>query len=66
MKTLRMQFTLRSIRDDGTKSAINAPTGIWVTEDGHIYICEMDQGEIIEFDENYKFVRALAIRTVLD
>ena len=46
-------------RDDGTKSAINAPTGIWVTEDGHIYICEMDQGEIIEFDENYKFVRAI-------
>ena len=46
-------------REDNTKSSIKAPTGIWVTEDGHIYICEMDQGEIIEFDENYNYVRAL-------
>ena len=26
-------------REDNTKSSIKAPTGIWVTEDGHIYIC---------------------------
>lgn len=46
-------------REDGTKSTIKAPTGIFVTDEGHIYLCEMDQGEIIEFDENYEFVRAL-------
>lgn len=46
-------------REDGTESKINAPTSIYVTEDGHIYICEMDQGEIIEFDENYEYVRAI-------
>ncbi len=46
-------------RDDGTVSTIAAPTGIFVTEDEHIYICEKDKGEIIEFDENGKFVRAI-------
>ena len=46
-------------REDGTKSAVKAPTGIYVTEDEHIYICEQNEGEIIEFDENGKYVRAL-------
>lgn len=46
-------------RDDGTVSAIKKPTGIFATEEGHIYVCEMNQGEIIEFDENYEFVRAI-------
>ncbi|MCD8105105.1 MAG: hypothetical protein LUF35_08915 [Lachnospiraceae bacterium] len=46
-------------REDGTESTISAPTGIYVTEDEHIYICEQAMGEIIEFDENYEYVRAL-------
>ncbi len=46
-------------REDGTVSTIKAPTGIFVTEDGHIYICEKDQGEIIEFDEKGQYVRAI-------
>ncbi len=54
-----VEYITEYTREDGTKSTINAPTGIYVTEDGHIYICESNQGEIIEFDENYKYVRAL-------
>ena len=46
-------------REDGTTSAIKDPQGIFVTEDGHIFVCERGQGEIIEFDENYRYVRAL-------
>ncbi len=46
-------------REDGTQSKITAPTGIFVTEEGHIYICEKDKGEIIEFDENGQYVRAI-------
>ena len=46
-------------REDGTQSAVTAPTGIFVTEDEHIYICEKDKGEIIEFDENGQYVRAI-------
>jgi len=46
-------------RDDGTVSTVNKPTGIYVTEEGHIYICEPDKGEIIEFDAKGEFVRAL-------
>lgn len=46
-------------REDGTQSTVTAPTGIYVTEDDHIYICEKDKGEIIEFDEKGKYVRAI-------
>ena len=59
MKLENAVYITEYTRDDERKAQSNAPTGIWVTEDGHIYICEMDQGEIIEFDENYKFVRAI-------
>lgn len=38
---------------------IKAPTGIYVTEDDHIYIAEQEAGEIVEFDDNHQFVRAL-------
>ena len=34
-------------REDNTKSSIKAPTGIWVTEDGHIYICEMVRAKLL-------------------
>lgn len=47
------------VREDRTQSTVKAPTGIYVTEEGHIYICEKAQGEIIEFDENGKYVRAI-------
>ncbi len=40
-------------------SAVKNPTGIFVTKDNHIYIAEQDAGEIVEFDENHNFVRAI-------
>lgn len=40
-------------------SAVKNPTGIYVTKDNHIYIAEQDAGEIVEFDENHNFVRAI-------
>lgn len=46
-------------RPDGTVSKISTPTGIFVTEEGHIYVCEEAQGEIIEFDENNQCVRVI-------
>ncbi|MCD8023009.1 MAG: hypothetical protein LUF30_08590, partial [Lachnospiraceae bacterium] len=46
-------------REDGTVSSISSPTSIFVTKDDHIYICEQAMGEIIEFDENYEYVRAI-------
>lgn len=53
------QYIREYTRDDGTESKISSPTGLYVTADGHIYICEESKGEIIEFDEKLKFVRAL-------
>ena len=46
-------------KEDGSKSAVSAPTGLYVTEEGHIYICEQAKGEIIEFDENGKYIRTI-------
>ena len=54
-----IQYITEYVREDGTKSAINAPSGIYVTKDDHLYVCEPNQGEIIEFDETGKYVRAL-------
>ncbi len=47
------------VREDGTKSTVNKPSGLYVTENEHIYICEPDQGEIIEFDEKGKCLRVI-------
>ena len=46
-------------REDGTVSSFSNPRDIFVTEEGHIYVAEFSQGEIIEFDENLKYVRAI-------
>ncbi len=46
-------------REDGTESTVYKPSGIYVTEEGHIYICEPDKGEIVEFDDNYECVRVI-------
>ncbi len=46
-------------KEDGSKSAVSVPTGLFVTDEGHIYICEQAKGEIIEFDENGKYVRTI-------
>lgn len=54
-----VSFITEYKRENGTVSTIASPTGIYVTEDNHIYICEQNQGEIIEFDENQNYVRAL-------
>lgn len=55
----KIDYITEYTREDGTESAVKAPTSVYVTEDNHIYICEMAQGEIIEFDENYEYVRAI-------
>lgn len=47
------------VRENGSSSTVGSPSGIYVTEEGHIYICEPSQGEIIEFDANGKYVRAI-------
>jgi tetratricopeptide (TPR) repeat protein len=44
---------------DGQDYKINAPSGIYVTEDGDIYIAEQNMGEIIHLSSGHEFVRAL-------
>lgn len=44
---------------DGKETNIVAPTGIYVTEEGDIYLAEQNAGEIIHLDAQYQFVRAL-------
>ncbi|MCI8691418.1 MAG: hypothetical protein HFH91_01515 [Lachnospiraceae bacterium] len=54
-----ISFIRDYVRKDGTQSAVNKPSGLFVTEEGHIYVCEPDQGEIIEFDEKGKCLRVI-------
>jgi hypothetical protein len=46
------------MRDQEIKNVI-APKCIFVTEENQIYITEEDAGEVIQFDENGNFVRAI-------
>ena len=43
---------------NGTQ-AINAPSGIFVTDDGDTYITEPDSGVIFQFNNDYEYVRTL-------
>lgn len=43
----------------GGRASINTPSGMYVTEEGHIYICEPSQGEIVEFDANGRHIRTI-------
>lgn len=45
--------------NEGTKS-ISAPTCVFVTQKGHIYVAEEAQGLILEFDEHGKWLRTLS------
>ncbi len=42
--------------DDGDKK-IASPTGIFVTKDNELYVCEETAGEIVRFDENGNWVK---------
>lgn len=44
---------------DGSESKVVNPKGIYVTKENEIYITEQDQGEIIHFDKDYNFIRAI-------
>lgn len=54
-----ISFIREYVREDGSKSSVNKPSGLYVTEEEHIYVCEPDQGEIIEFDEKGKCLRVI-------
>ena len=37
--------------------AFAAPSAVFVTEKGHLYVADTDNHRVVEFDENFKFVR---------
>ncbi len=39
---------------DGNSASIRNPQGIFVTDDGHLYVCEPDNGRVLRFDEDYE------------
>lgn len=41
---------------DGNEAVISSPEGIFVTDDGDIYVCEPTKGHILHFNKSYKLI----------
>ena len=53
------QFSITDFETDDGPGKISAPTGVFVTESGDIYVCEEARGEIVQFDAERNWVRTL-------
>ena len=68
---LDYDFNVRHILSDytdlnGNAAKINGPDGIFVTDDGLIYICEPAQEHILVFDSNYQLIESFGKPEGLD
>lgn len=37
----------------------NGVSGVYVTDDGHLFAADTENGRIVEFDENYQYIRSI-------
>lgn len=44
---------------DIKQDAFAAPTSVFVTEEGHLYVADTDNNRVVEFDNEYQFVREI-------
>lgn len=52
--------------EDGNDAKITAPQGIFVTDEGKLYICEPNNGRVLIFDKNYKLLHSYGAPKGLD
>lgn len=60
LKTVIKEFTAANA--DGAEAVtdtFNAPSSVYVTNAGHMYVADTDNNRIVEFDENNSFVRQI-------
>lgn len=50
---------LKSFRNNGAEDTLKSPTGLFFTEENHLYICDQENRRILEFDEHLNFVRSI-------
>lgn len=50
---------ITSVKYTGGEYIVSNPSGIFVTEENHIYLAEPKQGVIVHLDENWNFVREI-------
>lgn len=48
--------------NNGVPDRFNNPSGIFVTEEGHIYVADTDNGRLVELNPEGKFVREIGPR----
>lgn len=44
---------------DGKDDVLNGPQGLFVTDEGHIYVADSNNGRIVEYDEEFKYLRTI-------
>lgn len=50
---------LQAFDRDGEPDALAEPTGLFFTEDEHLYVCDQKNQRIVEFDEQMHYVRSI-------
>lgn len=53
----KVKHTLSSYTDEnGNEASISSPEGLFVTDEGNLYVCEPNNSHILVFDKNYKLL----------
>lgn len=61
------KYVLSEYKDeDGNDAVITNPSGIFVTDDGTLYVCEPKKGHVLVFDKNYKLLNEFGKPSGLD
>lgn len=55
----REASVLQAFDRDGEPDALAEPTGLFFTEDEHLYVCDQKNQRIVEFDEQMHYVRSI-------
>ena len=60
LKTVIKEFTAaNTVGSETVTDTFNAPSSVYVTNAGHLYVADTDNNRIVEFDENSSFVRQI-------
>lgn len=63
----KLKHTLSQYKDeDGNDATITAPQGIFVTDEGTLYICEPNNGRVLIFDKDFKLLHRYGAPKGLD
>ena len=54
-----MLWELSSFTADGAEDSLKSPQGVFVTEEGHLYVADSGNGRVVEFSPNREYIRQI-------